>query len=392
MNDSYALLPVTIGSAVLFGVILSLLGSVKLALAEHLRLDEARVGGLLAALNLALIPLTLLSGLLIDSPLLGVQGVLILGPLLTGLAVFCLSLSRTYGRALASVVGVGAGLACVSTGAVKLMPHAFFANQYHAASENLGMVFMGLGALVTPALAELFIGKIGLRRTLSLLAFVCLGLSVVAIFTPTDPAAGGFPRQEEGADLARVFGDPFVWLCGLVFFLYAPLEGALGTWATTYLTELRYQPRRAALLLSGFWLAFLAGRLLTALLQERGVFPRGTEGWLIAGLALAAGVLLGNLAGTLNRENAAIGLLAVGLVLGPIFPTLVGMLFSHVGGHTQHGTAYGAMFAIGATGNLVLPPLIGAYARRRGSVRVALRIPTLVALLLVGASVLLALW
>ena len=36
-----------------------------------------------AALNLALIPMTLLGGLLVDSPLLGIQGILILGSLLT---------------------------------------------------------------------------------------------------------------------------------------------------------------------------------------------------------------------------------------------------------------------------------------------------------------------
>src|SRR5437762_3112905 len=160
MNDSHALIPVTIASAVLYGVILSLLGRIKLA-------------------------------------------------------------------------------------------HAVFANQYHAASENLGMVFMGLGALLTPSLADLLIAKVGLRRTLSVLAFVCLGLSLVAIFTSTDPAAGGYPKQDEAASLEKVFGDPSVWLCGLVFLLYGPLEGGLGTWTTTYLTALHFRPRRAPLLLSG---------------------------------------------------------------------------------------------------------------------------------------------
>jgi fucose permease len=181
-----------------------------------------------------------------------------------------------------------------------------------------------------------------------------------------------------------------LWLTGLVLLLYGPLEGSIGTWATTYLTELGYRERRAALLLSGFWLAFLAARLLAAVLQQKGVLHAHSEVWLILALSLVAAVALGNLAGTHRRGNAGFGLLLVGAAFGPIFPTLVGYLFNHFHPY-DHGSAYGAMFAIGATGSLFLPPLIGAYARRT-SVRTSLRIPTVVALLLAAVSLVLALW
>jgi fucose permease len=100
-------------------------------------------------------------------------------------------------------------------------------------------------------------------------------------------------------------------------------------------------------------------------------------------------VVLGNLSGTRNRATAAWGLLAVGALFGPIFPTLVGTLFRAFD-EPQQGTAYGAMFAFGTTGSLILPPVIGAYARRT-SVRKALRIPTVVALLLASSALVLAL-
>jgi hypothetical protein len=48
------------------------------------------------------------------------------------------------------------------------------------------------------------------------------------------------------------------------------------------------------------------------------------------------------------------------------------------------------MFALGSAGSLILAPLIGSYARRH-SVRTALRIPTLVALLLAAATLVLGL-
>src|SRR5438132_4587503 len=126
MAGLYELAPVTIASAFLCGVILALLGSIKLPLAERLAIDEAKVGGLLAAFNLALIPLMLLVGMLIDQPWLGLKGVLALGFLLSGLAIFGLGMSATYFRALGSLLVLGAGFACLSTVAFKLMLHAFF--------------------------------------------------------------------------------------------------------------------------------------------------------------------------------------------------------------------------------------------------------------------------
>jgi fucose permease len=81
----------------------------------------------------------------------------------------------------------------------------------------------------------------------------------------------------------------------MVFFLYGPLEFAVGTWATTYLLEHGYNDRRAARLLSGFWLTFLAGRVLTAYLQDQNVLPQKVDAFLIPVLGLAAAVVLGNL-------------------------------------------------------------------------------------------------
>jgi hypothetical protein len=48
------------------------------------------------------------------------------------------------------------------------------------------------------------------------------------------------------------------------------------------------------------------------------------------------------------------------------------------------------MFSIGSVGSLVLPPVIGTYARKK-SVQKAMRIPLVVALLLALATVLLGL-
>jgi fucose permease len=383
LTSFHELVPVTIASAFVFGMVLSLLGSIKLPLAERLGLDEARVGGLLAALNLAFIPMMLASGILVDK--LGVRGVIIGGAILTGTALVLLAFANTYRAALYSLLGIGAGAACLSTGSMVLMPRAFFENNA-AASANLGNVFFGLGALATPALAEVLERGMGLRQTLSLLALVALTPALAAAVGPAEAYA---LSEGSSGDLVIIVLTPAVWMTGLVFFLYSPVEGALATWASTYLTQLGFGRRKAALLLCAFWLTFLGARLAASYFQQRELLPRNSEPWLIVFLGVGAGVMLANLAGTHSRNVAGTGLLLTGAFLGPIFPTLVGALFDNTSA-ARHGTAFGAMYAMGSTGSVVLAPIIGAFARRH-SVRTALRLPAIAALALAGLALVLAL-
>ncbi len=374
---------VCIAGAFVFGMLLTLLGSIKLDLAKRLDIGEARVGGLLSALNLALIPMMLLSGLLLDR--FGPRGVMALGSLLASVALFSLTVRKTYGWALVSVLVAGLGGACLSSSSMVLMQPAFFpsAPEQGAAALNLGNVFFGLGCLMTPTLAELLLRTVRFRWTLGLLALLALVPAVLALFV-----GGGAPAPQAVGDLAAVLRHPLLWIAGLVFFLYGPIEFTAGTWATTYLTDQGYRPARAAWLLSAFWLVFLASRLGMAILQGEGVLPAQGEAWLILVLALLAAMALGNLAGAASKRNAGVGLLFLGAFLGPIFPTLVAVVFDAF--PADKGTAFGAVYALGSVGSLVLAPVIGATARRT-TVQHALRIPTLLALALMLTALVLGL-
>src|SRR5579862_7490097 len=67
MFGQYAVTVVTISAAFVFGMVLALLGSLKLALAKRMNLGEGRIGFLLSALNFALMPMMILTGMLIDN-------------------------------------------------------------------------------------------------------------------------------------------------------------------------------------------------------------------------------------------------------------------------------------------------------------------------------------
>jgi fucose permease len=373
--------PVTetaISAAFIFGMMLALWGSLKLTLARSLNLNEGRVGALLLVFNLALAPMMILSGVLID--VWGVRPVLILSSAATAAAVFALSYAPAVPRAFGAVLLGGLGAAGLCTGSVVLMPEAFFPHE-PTPSLNAGIMFMALGALITPAFVDVAIRLIGYRRALAILALACLVPGVLGALAGREdlPTGSGEPLE--------VFSQNTLWLAALVLALYSPLEASISFWATTYLTERGSGEGRAAWLLSGFWGAFLVSRLVVAvLMHERYIRPEWSE-WVLVIFAMLAAVILGNMAGTVGTARAGRGLLLLGFCLGPIFPTLVGMVFDRISQAEIHadGTAFGMLFAAGSFGSALLAPVIAASVRRR-TMQSALRIPMFGALLLTALA------
>ena len=166
--------------------------------------------------------------------------------------------------------------------------------------------------------------------------------------------------------------EPMLWLAGLVFFLYAPLEGCLHTWGTSYLQNMGHDGAAP----SGPWLAsgavFWRGDWWRRS-SSTGVCCRrvGIRGWWWS-WPCSPRWCWPTWPGRCGATAQAHGLLFLGFFLGPIFPTLVGFLF-RVYGNTP-GTAFGVMFAIGSAGSVFLAPLIAARCRRRNG-RTAMRIP-----------------
>lgn len=372
----------TIGGALVFGMTLALLGRLKLALARRLQLDDAQIRRMLIALNVALIPLVLLSGVLLD--IYGARPVLMAGSVALSVALVSLSLRPTYPHAFASVLLAGLGAAALSTASTVLMPRAFFAPAETSASINLGYVFVALGALLTPVLADILLAAFDLRRTLTVFALLALMPALLAVF----PRSELWQITDRPGDPTALLSEQASWLAALVCFFYAPLEASVSLWTLTLLGERGQNEREAGGLLSGFWAAFLGSRLLVALAQHTKVLPEAWDRWLVVVPPLLAAVLIGNLAGASHRGRPVAGLIVLGLLLGPVLPTLVGMVFRHVA-PAEQGLAYGVVFAAGSLGSLMLSPLV--VLRPRQSLQAALRVPIFLALLLTAVALVLGL-
>lgn len=366
----------TIGGALIFGMTLALLGRLKLALAQRVELGDPQFRRLLLALNIALVPLVLLSGVLLD--IYSARAILVAGSVMLAVALVSLSLRTSYPHALISLLLASFGASALGTASTVLMPHALFPPEEMSASLNLGYVFIALGALLTPALTDILLDKIELRRTLTVLAL----LALVPAFLGVLPSGGSWQITDQHGDPSTLFADSACWLGALVLFFYVPLEAAISLWTFTLLAERGHEEREATGLLFGFWAAFMASRLLVALAQHMFWMTEWWDRLLIVVPPLLAAVLLGNLAGASHAGRPRAGLILLGLLLGPVLPTLLGLIFHAV--PAAPGTAYGLVFAAGSLGSLVLAPLVKLPSRP--PLQTALRLPIFFALVVTAAA------
>lgn len=350
------LLPMMVFALLIGGLGVAILGSVKVALARRLQIDEARVGGLVSLFGFTMIPVIFTAGFLIDE--VDRQVVLISGSILFSGSLVWLGFAKTYRAALVGVILLSAAWSLLINVGNVLTPDAFGGSE--AFAFNLANVFFGLGAFLTPLAVTMLLRRMSFSITLSLLGGLSLVpglLALGAVFPPVRTPPG------TPLGLGALLADPMLWLCGMALFFYGPLEASLAAWATTYLLDHGVREDTASGLLSGFWLAFMLARLTTALALSAFTLPPETPAILILVLAVASTVVLTCFVMNRSRSTAMLLVPTAGLVFGPIFPTLIAVLLGHFPANV-HGRAVGLFFAIGGIGWTMIPILIGRYARR----------------------------
>ena len=195
-------------------------------------------------------------------------------------------------------------------------PPRFFPGRAPAAVVALHTL-LGLGLMVGPLLADGF-GRMGLwvGFPLSLLGLsALLALTAVAVRLPSD--AGG--ETTHRADTNPPLTSGAFWTFAAIAVLYAFAEGTFSNWAAIYLREAKgLSATVAALALSVFWGALVAGRLLVAVLVLR-VAPLTI--WLILPALMVAAFLLLPAA---NTAALGLGLFALaGLACSAFFPLTI---------------------------------------------------------------------
>lgn len=388
--------PTWIAGLLTCGMGVALLGSIKVALARKLDIDEARVGGLVSMFGFAMIPVMLIMGFLTDY--LDKQIVVVLGALLVVAALMVFSQAKAYALALVAVLMLSAGWSALVNVLNVLMQAAFGGSPTFAM--NLGNFFFGLGAFLTPLVVAALLKRSGLTGALMALAVVA-GIALVSSFgvdfdglmqqatetadapaeemaeTPAAAEVAGeaAAAEEEPAEpaakaqadktLAGLLANPIMWLAALGLLFYAPMEATMAAWATTYLGDKGAPEGEAATWLSGFWLAFMGTRLATALAVANFGLPAGGDTILIIVLSVLCILVWAGAVASPSKLIAGLMVVAAGAVFGPTFPTIIGVLLGNV--HPElGGRAVGLFFAVGGIGWSIIPIMIGTIAQKSG--------------------------
>jgi fucose permease len=392
----YMLTAMQVAALAVAGMCHALLGSIKVPLARKLEIDEARVGGLVSVFGFTLIPMVLVFGFLVDAA--GKQAVLAGGFGLLIVAMMLLAwlatpfasegvnqpdakkVTQRYPLALIAVLLLGTGWSALVNVLNVTSPPAFLPPEdlktRMSYAMNMGDFVFGMGAFLTPLLVAALIRKLSLSTTLFILASfaivpVMLGFGVNWQLPQLNPEGG----KTVAGGLAELLSDPIVWLCCLAFFCHVPIEAAVATWATTLMTNKGIKEGTASTLLSVFWLTFMASRLVAALTLQP-----GWDTTLVISMAVLCILFTLGIAFSRNAGVTCTMVILAGCILGPIFPTLIAILLSHLP-EELHGRAVGIFFCIGGIGWTAIPMLIGYYAKKT-SVQRAFLIATVSAVLL----------
>jgi hypothetical protein len=374
MLSVYTATAAAIGGAMSFGMALALLGLLKSAASRNRWPWKTK----LQAINLILPLSMLLGGILVD--LYGMRALLVAGSALLAVALVSLSLRPSYPHAVVSLPLAVFAASVVGMASIVLMPRVFFSPEETTASLNLGYVFLALGSLPTPFLADILLVKLQPRRTLAVFAFLALLPAFLAVL----PGGDAWPSSDRSGAASSLFGGTGLWLAALAMFFYAPLEASMGLWTFALLADRQQDEKAATKLLPIFWAGLVSSRLVVAIAQHGDFLTQGWDRALIVIPPLMAAAFLGNLPGATSSARTHAGMALLGFALGPILPTLLAVLFQSVSVGEQ-GTACGLVFAGGSLGSALVAPLLVP----RGLT--ALRIPILLALLVAAAALVMGL-
>jgi fucose permease len=200
-----------------------------------------------------------------------------------------------------------------------------------------------------------------------------------------------YPRVSTGyrfSQAVRLLGEKPVLVAAFALLCYIALEISMNTWIKPLMTEMSggsqnpEAAKHATWVLSLFGLSMATGRFATSTIK--GLTAVGTK--LIAGASLVTVGAIALMAFTHSYSLAVMAVIAVGLALAPIFPTIVGVTFSRYE-PSLYGSIFGIMFAIGLLGPTIVPKVIGSLSVG-ASIQKSLPIAAVMALVLCALAVL----
>lgn len=338
----------------LFGIVLTALGSVLPAAMPRLGLGGAAAGSLFSIMSLGILAGSVLFGPIVDRR--GYKGMLMLAVALIFLGLEGMAFAGSWGVLAAAMLLIGFGGGIINGGTNALVAD-ISAGGRSAGLALLG-VFFGIGAFGVPFLLGALQGVVGY---VEVLAGIGAAVALVLVFYArvTFPA----PKQPRGFPLRRAAGllrDPVLLAFGAILFFQSGMEITVGGWAATYFDQgLGLPPEQALFLLSFYWLGMTLARLgLGRILTT--ISPATILGVSLAVAMAGAVTLMG--AGTAVAGGTGVVLLGVGFAA--VFPIVLGYVGDRYS--TLSGTAFSLVLVMALLGGSTLPAVAGVLGESIG--------------------------
>ncbi len=338
------------------GILTATIGPVLPDLAGNTLSTLEAVGAIFTALFLGAFLAQIGCGTLTDK--FGPRPVLITGLVIMSVGMIGVTLSRSLPLLLACGLLAGLGHGAVDISVNLLVARVF--QERSVAAVNLVNFFFGVGAVVGPAIASLTINRwnTGIPVIWLGIGVVLASIPFIALFLLSPVAA---QNRTVASQEKPFYRSPLLWIAGLILFLYVGAENSMGGWTSTYVQRTTpLEADKAALVVSGFWMALTLGRLVGAYLGTLWTSDRLMQ-ISLAGSGIG-GLLLASSTGSLPLTISAV--LMTGFFFGPIYPTTFSISASLF--REASGKAAGLIVALASLGGMFLPPLQGVILTRLG--------------------------
>lgn len=303
--------------------------------------------------------------------------------LLTALAIFGFSMSRSFYMLLLFAIPYGLG-----AGSVDAALNHYVALHYSSRHMNWLHCMWGIGASIGPYIMGFVLQRgyswskgyflIGmLQAGLTFLLFLSLGLWKEKEEDMNDLVKVEMHEGEEGKkalSFREILRIPGAKECIASFFFYCAIEQTIGLWSGSFMVySLRIDAKLAASLVALFYFGITFGRFLAGIFSAKWKDEElilGGIAILFLGIALLfpAGLFSGKrLFGMeLRQVFVILSLLFMGLGCAPIYPAIIHSTPYNFGAENT-SALIGKQMASAYIGSLSLPPVFGVLAKNFGT-------------------------
>lgn len=337
-----------------FGIVLTSLGSLLPMLIPKYGISKIEAGSLMSLLSIGILLGSLVFGPIVDRY--GYKFMLTFSALFIVLGLEGIAWTSDFWILRISVFLIGAGGGVINGATNALV--ADISEEERGARLSLLGIFFGIGAVGMPFLLGLLLDYMSYEIfTFATGLFVLIPVIVfISIRFPVPKQAQGFPIKE-GAKLLR---NALLLAFGLILFFESGMEITVGSWTATFLKEeLHIAEDRAVFLLSTYWIGMVLIRLLLGFLLKR----QSSLHVLLVSLGTAfIGAVIMMVSQHLTLTVVALFLLGSGFAAGfPVILGRVGDLFPRLS-----GTAFSIVFVIALIGGSTVPFITGVIAESQG--------------------------